>query len=113
MIVGCEVCGAPEDQLAVTPIAAAGTLHSVATVHLHHGKDIKAPFTMAEVKLDDGPLIRATLLDVVEVDAIGRRVEAQWVDTHTDDEGAAIVEPRFALSSPSPTTTSLNSGVAS
>lgn len=112
MTVGCEVCGAPEDQLADTPIAAAGTLHSVATVHLHRGKDIKAPFTMAEVKLDDGPLIRATLLDLVEVDAIGQRVEAQWVQTHTDDEGVAIVEPRFALRSPSPTT-STTTGAAS
>ena len=109
MTVGCEVCGAPEDQLANTPIAAAGTVHSVATVHLHRGKDIEAPFTMAEVKLDDGPLIRATLLEVVEFDAIGRRVEAQWVQTHTDDEGAAIVEPRFAPSS----TTSATSGAAS
>ena len=112
MTVGCEVCGAPEDQLANTPIAAAGTVHSVATVHLHRGKDIEAPFTMAEVKLDDGPLIRATLLEVVEVEAIGRRVEAQWVQTHIDDEGAAIVEPRFALSSPS-STTSATSGAAS
>ena len=99
MTVGCEVCGALEDQLTDTPIAAAGTLHSVATVHLHRGKDIEAPFTIAEVKLDAGPLIRATLLEVIDVDAIGQRVEAQWVQTHTDDEGAAIVEPRFALSS--------------
>ncbi len=116
MTVGCEVCGALEDQLAGTLIAAAGTLHSVATVHLHRGKDIEAPFTMAEVKLDDGPLIRATLLDVVEVDAIGRRVEAQWVQTHTDDEGVAIVEPRFALTPPSSatsSTTSSTTGVAS
>lgn len=104
MTVGCEVCGAPEEQLTGTPIAAAGTLHSVATVHLHRGKDIEASFTMAEVKLDDGPLIRATLLELVEVDAIGRRVEAQWVQTHTDDEGVTIVEPRFALTSPSSTT---------
>ena len=76
----------------------------MATVHVHRGKDIDAPFTMAEVKLDDGPLIRATLLDVVDIDVIGRRVEAQWIQTHTDDEGVAIVEPRFALTSPSPRT---------
>ncbi len=106
MTVGCEVCGALETQLANTPIAAAGTLHSVATVHLHRAKDIEAPFTMAEVKLDDGPLIRATLLEVVEVEAIGQRVEAQWVETHTDDEGAAIVEPRFALTTSAPGATS-------
>lgn len=97
MTIGCEVCGALSDQLTATTIAAAGTLHSIATVHLHHGKDIEAPFTIAEIKLDDGPLIRATLTDVVEVDAIGQRVEAQWVQTRTDDEGHATVEPRFAL----------------
>lgn len=97
------MCGALDDRLAAITIAAAGTLHSVATVHLHQGKDIEAPFTMAEVKLDDGPLIRATLLEAIgdgesDVDAIGQRVEAQWVQTRTDDEGDTIVEPRFALS---------------
>ncbi len=113
MTVGCEVCGASENQLAITPIAAAGIVHSVATVHLHHGKDIEAPFTMAEVKLDDGPLIRATMLDVVGVDAIGERVGAEWFQTHTDDEGVAIVEPRFAISSRPPSAPSPSSGGAS
>lgn len=95
MTIGCEVCGAPAEQLVVSPVAAAGVLHSVATVHLHHGKDIEAPFTMAEIELDDGPLIRATMRDVLDVDAIGQRVHAEWFTTGVDDEGHDVVEPRF------------------
>lgn len=95
--IGCEVCGADETSLASMPLAGAGTVHSVATVHLHGGKDITAPFTIAEIQLDDGPLIRATLVDVVEPDAIGARAEAQWRVTRVDDDGNEVVEPRFAV----------------
>src|SRR4051794_6246176 len=74
--IGCEVCGAPASALHPASLAAAGVLYSVATVHLHGGKDIEAPFTMAEIQLDDGPLIRATLTDVVEPTVIGARAVA-------------------------------------
>ena len=93
--IGCEVCGAT--QLAPAVLAGAGTVHSVATVHLHGGKDIAAPFTIAEIQLDDGPLIRATLVDVVEPDAIGARAEARWSVVRVDDDGNEVVEPRFAV----------------
>lgn len=96
MTIGCEVCGAPEESLTVTAMAATGTVHSVATVHLHSGKDIEAPFTMAEVALDDGPLIRATLTAVAGIDLIGERVDAEWFVVRVDDAGADVVEPRFA-----------------
>lgn len=93
--IGCEVCGAEE----MTPVAlaSAGVVHSVATVYLHGGKDIEAPFTIAEIQLDDGPLIRATLADVVEPHAIGARAEARWVVTSVDGDGNEVVEPRFAV----------------
>ena len=94
MQTGCEVCGS-ETGLNATRLAAAGTVHSVATVHMHMGKDIEAPFTMAEVQLDDGPLIRVTMTDNVDTEVIGRRVEAHWVTIRTDD-GSDVVEPRFA-----------------
>lgn len=97
MTIGCEVCGAAADQLINQTITAAGVLHSVAVVHLHTGKDIAAPFAMAEIALDDGPLIRATLSDLVGAEAIGRRVSAGWFRTGIDDSGHDIVEPRFAL----------------
>jgi uncharacterized OB-fold protein len=65
----------------------------VATVHHYPGKDIVAPFTMAEVQLDDGPLIRATLVDVVEASAIGNRVEGDWVQIDDDQ----TFELRFSV----------------
>ncbi len=95
--IGCEVCGAAADRLAAVPIAAAGVLHSVATVHLHPGNDISAPFAMGEIQLDDGPLIRATMIGLPDLEMIGRRVEAQWVVARTDNDGNEIIEPRFAV----------------
>lgn len=89
--IGCPVCGATE--LEAMALAAAGTLHSQATVHLHRGKDIDAPFTVGEIALDDGPLVRALLTsDALE---IGDRVTAEWVVAGTDDDGADKIEPRF------------------
>ncbi len=92
---GCEVCGST--QLDAIVLEATGVLHSVATVHLYQGHDIEAPFAIGEIQLDAGPLIRATMAEVVERDAIGARVAASWVTLRADDEGNDVVEPRFGL----------------
>lgn len=93
--IGCEKCGSA--QLAPMQMTASGVLHSVATVHMHMGKDIEAPFTVAEIALDDGPLIRGMLTAPAEIAMIGKRVSAQWVTTGDDDDGNDVVEPHFAL----------------
>ena len=49
------------------------------------------------IQLDDGPLIRATLIGLPGLDTIGRRVQAQWVVARTDSDGNEVVEPRFAV----------------
>lgn len=95
LAIGCEVCG--HEGIESIPIAAAGTLYSVATVHRHSGKGIEAPFTVAEIALDDGPLIRALLAEPAEREAIGRRVKAVWTVLRTDEAGNEVVEPRFAF----------------
>jgi uncharacterized OB-fold protein len=95
--IGCQVCGAAGDLLVTTQIAAAGVLHSVATVHRYDHTDFTEPFAVCEVQLDGGPLIRATLVAILAVDAIGRRVEARWIVTRTDSNGNEVVEPRFVL----------------
>lgn len=95
MRIGCEVCGAPESSLAPARLAAAGVIHSVATVHMYGGRDITAPFTIAEILLDDGPLVRATLMRVCEPEVIGRRAVAQWAVVRVDEAGGEVVEPRF------------------
>jgi len=92
---GCEVCGAT--QLEAIALEATGVLHSVATVHLYQGHDIEAPFAIGEIQLDAGPLIRGTMADLVERDAIGTRVAASWATLRADDDGNDVVEPRFGL----------------
>jgi uncharacterized OB-fold protein len=93
--IGCEVCGS--EHLAAITMPTTGTVHSTTTVHLYTGKDIEAPFTMAEISLDDGPLIRATLTDVTEDDVIGARVRGEWFTMEKDDDGNDRVEPRFRI----------------
>ena len=95
--IGCQVCGATGDRLVAAQIATAGVLHSVATVHRHDSRDFTGPFAVCEVQLDGGPLIRATLVETLELDAIGRRVEARWTVVRSDTDGNEVVEPRFAL----------------
>src|SRR5213080_3655568 len=58
---GCEACGASPDQLDTIALRGAGTLTSFATVHLHQGRDISAPFTVGVIVLSDGPAVRAIL----------------------------------------------------
>jgi uncharacterized OB-fold protein len=91
---GCEVCGATDDALERAVIAAVGTVHSLATVHVHHGQP-PAPFTIAEIQLDAGPLIRAMLTVDRGPIGIGDAVSAVWTATGTTEGGDDIVEPVF------------------
>ncbi len=91
--IGCEVCGAPESALQAAQLVAAGVLYSVATVHHYSGVDIAVPFTMAEVLLDDGPLILATLVDEVDASSIGIRMHGEWAEVDGDE----MFELRFSV----------------
>lgn len=65
---GCEKCGATGDDLVSRPLAAKGTLLAFATVNLHRGKDIDAPFVVGSIQLDEGPTVRCTLVETDESD---------------------------------------------
>ncbi|MCD0453049.1 zinc ribbon domain-containing protein [Actinocorallia sp. API 0066] len=95
--IGCEVCGADEEHLTPVPIDAVGAVHSRARVHRHLGAPL-APFTIAEIRLDAGPLIRGTLAG--DGPRIGDRVHAVWAVTDTRDDGAETVEPVFTTTAP-------------
>jgi uncharacterized OB-fold protein len=87
---GCPGCGATE--LEDAALEARGVLYSQATVHAHRD-DTETPFTVGEVVLDGGPLIRALLTS--DCLALDERVEAIWVQVAVVDEGIVTVEPRF------------------
>jgi hypothetical protein len=93
---GCEVCGAGIEQLELKSLAGKGKLSSFATVHLHQGKGIEAPFTVGVIVLDDGPAIRAVLTDKTDAGLkIGDEMRAVLVAT-TDESNAPVKELRFA-----------------
>jgi uncharacterized OB-fold protein len=96
--IGCDVCGAGESFLEPATLDARGLVHSIATVHLHHGEPA-APFDVAEVQLDGGPLIRAMVDGEARDLKIGDRVVAVWLVTSIDEEGDETVEPRFTAAS--------------
>ena len=58
---GCEGCGEVGKGLQLKDLEPVGELLSYALVSKHHDKSITAPFTMAEIRLKDGPVIRAAL----------------------------------------------------
>lgn len=60
---GCEKCGATGGDLVSRALTARGTLLAFATVNLHRGKDIEAPFVVGSIRLDEGPTVRCTLVE--------------------------------------------------
>ncbi|MEU6198499.1 OB-fold domain-containing protein [Streptomyces sp. NPDC047061] len=104
LAIGCEKCGAPETDLRPESIAASGTVYSLAQIHLHRGK-APVPFTIAEIQLDAGPLIRATLAPAADHVRIGDRVSAEWAVVRTEDNGDELVEPVFTASPAAAVTT--------
>ncbi len=85
---GCEQCGSAE--LAVVPLAADGAVIASSVVHIHAQPFPPVPFTVAEVRLDAGPVVRA-LLNGASGDPFGQRVHGVIRD------GAAGPEFQFEV----------------
>lgn len=72
---GCEVCGALPERIETVRLAGVGVVRSLAVVHRHGGSTIEAPFTVGEIALDGGPMVRAVLIGPGQF-AIGDRVRS-------------------------------------
>ena len=93
---GCESCGALGKELEAVTLPGRGKLHSFATVHLHQGKGIEAPFTVGVILLDDGPAIRSILTDRTGQGLkAGDRMSATVVSQGSDEQGGEVMELRF------------------
>jgi uncharacterized protein len=96
---GCESCGAPREELEAVAVPGRGSLHSFATVHLHQGKGIEAPFTVGVILLDDGPAIRSILTTRTDQGLqAGDRMSATMVSQGKDEQGREVMELRFEQS---------------
>lgn len=92
---GCENCGAWGEALQPEALSGAGRLMASTRVHRHQGEGRQAPFIIASVQLDAGPVLR-TLLDWPATDASptpGMRVNAVLLPVEDSDEN--ILDLRF------------------
>lgn len=91
---GCERCGS----LGLSPRLLSGVGHVLASarVHLHHGKGREAPFTIAAIALDDGPIVRTLMTEDDAAISAGDRVVAVLAPV-TDPEGAPRLDLRFTV----------------
>ena len=77
----CERCGALREELVDTECDSAGSVRAIAVVHRHARKEPATPFTVVEVELDAGPVIRAQLVGTdLELASIGSRVAGTLID---------------------------------
>jgi uncharacterized protein len=86
---GCVACGAAPEQLRRASIPAAGRVHSFAVVNRHHSHP--TPYTIAEVELDAGPLVRGLLEDGARLHA-GLRVAGKPVQVEGRSELVFVPE---------------------
>jgi uncharacterized OB-fold protein len=94
---GCERCGAAADALSPTPLGPGGSVLNAATVRVHAGEDIRAPFTVATVLLEPGLAVRGLLSGDSRRAVPGARVVMALVPAGTDADGSPLHELRFEM----------------
>jgi uncharacterized OB-fold protein len=94
---GCERCGAHGADLAATELSGAGRVLAAVTVHEHPLPQAPTPAVIGSVLLDEGPVLRAML-----VDAAGVVVAGEWsgrdvvVGDGTQPRGPVVFVPAGA-----------------
>lgn len=78
---GCERCGARREEHVDAEFDSAGTVHGIAVVYRHAREEPPTPFTVVEVRLDAGPVVRTRLVgSQLESAGIGSRVVGTRID---------------------------------
>ncbi len=77
---GCDVCGALPATLAAIEVELVGVVRGVATVHRHHRPEPKTPFTVVEMALDAGPVLKGVLDAESPAPTIGGRIVGDVLD---------------------------------
>lgn len=86
-----------EGGVEVFPLSGRGTVYSFTTVtQPPEAFEVQAPYLLALVKLDEGPVVTAQLTDVDGPVEIGMRVEMVIRKLRTDgDRGIIVYGPKF------------------
>lgn len=89
---GSENNGDHGERLRRVPLAGTGTIAAVTEIHLAPNRHVSAPYTLASVVLDEGPMVRSVLIDASDA-GIGTRVRAVTVPIERGD--GPVAELRF------------------
>ena len=88
---GCEACGRHGADLQPLTLAGRGRLLSSTVVRFHADSARIAPFTIGKIALDEGPVVRALLVDPDREIRPGARMVSRMVSV-----GDSAVDLRFA-----------------
>ncbi|MWA01600.1 hypothetical protein F8568_014690 [Actinomadura sp. LD22] len=86
---GCEQCGAYGDALQPSPLKGHGTVRATTVVHRHADPRRPAPFSVVQVDLDEGPMVRGVVAEGVELE-VGASAQLVKVADAGDDELLAV-----------------------
>ncbi|WP_342132373.1 hypothetical protein [Hydrogenophaga sp. OTU3427] len=100
---GCQVSGEYGEDLQDVLLTGRGRLHAIATVHIHPKPLPATPFTVVEVAMDDGPLVRGLLSASHALPLAPGAVLVTRLEEIPDESGGTVRDLRFvAAASPSP-----------
>lgn len=95
---GCERCGSLD--LQPKALSGVGRLLASARVHLHVGKTREAPFTVASIQLEDGPIVR-TLIEAGDGETLAAGTPmATTLVAVVDADGRDCLDLRFEPEAP-------------
>ena len=86
----CPECLSPASDWA--PVSGGGTVVSWVVFHKQYLPEYPAPYNVAAIRLDEGPMLISNLVENPAENPIGRRVALVPVEM-----GDGVVLPRFAL----------------
>ncbi len=98
---GCEVSGDHGDDLQDVLLTGRGRLHAIATVHIHPRPQPATPFTVVEVALDDGPLVRGLLSASQALPLAPGAVLVTRLEEVPDESGGSVRDLRFVCATAS------------
>ena len=94
---GCQLTGDTGDDLTDVLLTGRGRLNALATVHMHAKPVPQTPFTVVEVALDDGPIVRGILAASQSLPVARGTTLVTCFEEMQNEAGETVRDLRFAV----------------
>lgn len=98
---GCQLTGDTGADLVDVLLTGRGRLHALSTVHMHAKPVPATPFTVVEVALDDGPLVRGLLATSQQLPIAHGAALVTCFEEMINEAGEVVRDLRFIAEQPS------------